>query len=101
MDQYQNSNGFNTYSRPVVQDQMAGKKRENLAVGSLIFGVMSIVFCWVIALPAILGVTGIIIGLMGLVKHNVKTGIGLAGVITSAVGLVLSTAVFILVVSLA
>ncbi len=83
------------YQQPVVVNQLENKK-DGLAITSLVLGILGIVFCWCLAIPIIICIIGLIMGIMSLVKTGQHSGIALGGVITSAIGLVLSFALLLL-----
>lgn len=68
----------------------------DLAVCSLVVGIFSILFCWCLVIPLILSLIGLITGIVSLVRTNQHTGLALAGVILSAIGLVLGVAILLL-----
>lgn len=74
---------------PVVINQLENKK-DNLAVCSLVFGIMGGVFCWILVIPLVCAIAGLIMGIISLVKTGQHSGLALAGVIVSSVSLVLS-----------
>ena len=74
---------------PVVINQLEHKK-DNLAVCSLVFGIMGGVFCWILVIPVLCTIAGLIMGIISLVKTGQHSGVALAGVIVSAISLVLS-----------
>jgi len=75
--------------RPVVIDELAGKKDRH-ATTSLILGILGLAFCWCVFIPCIICIIGLVLGIMSMVKTKQYTGIALAGVITSAIGLTIS-----------
>lgn len=81
------------YQRPVVVDQLAGRK-DRLATTSLILGILGIFFCWSVIPPFILCLIGLIMGIMSFAKTNQYSGVALAGVLTSAAGMALSCLFF-------
>lgn len=87
MENYQN--------RPVVTDQMAHKK-DGKAIMSLVLGILGILFCWCVGVDTVMCLIGLITGIVSLVKTEQGSRMALAGVITSAIGFVLSLAVLLL-----
>ena len=77
--------------QPVVIDSLANKK-DRLPTTSLVVGVMGIVFCWIFALPFILGLIGLIMGIVSLSKTTEHSGVALAGTIVSGVAICLNIA---------
>ena len=74
---------------PVVINQLEHKK-DNLAVCSLVFGILGAVFCWILVIPVVCTIAGLIMGIISLVKTGQHSGVALAGVIVSAISLILS-----------
>lgn len=74
--------------KPVVVNELANKK-DSMVIASLVLGILGIVFCWTYCVPIILGLIGLIMGIVGMVKTKEHRGIALAGIITSCIGLVL------------
>ena len=81
--------------RPVVINQLEHKK-DGLAVCSLVTGIFGVIFCWCFVLPMILSLIGLITGIVSLMRTGQHTGLALAGVILSAIGLVLCVAILLL-----
>lgn len=76
------------------------RKKDGLAVTSLVLGILGIVFCWFLVIPLIMSLCGFIIGIVSLVRTRQYTGLALAGVITSAIGLVLGFLFFLFLIFL-
>ena len=73
---------------------MEEKKSNGLAVASLVLGIVSIVFCFIIQwLGLIIGIVGIVLGVMA--KKKNPTGMATAGLVLSIIGTVLCALVFI------
>ncbi len=84
------SQPYQGYSQgPVVINQLE-HKRDNLAVCSLVFGIMGGVFSWILVIPLVCCIAGLIMGIISLVKTGQHTGLALGGVIVSAISLVIS-----------
>jgi len=75
-------------TKAVVTNQ-ASKKNNNLAVTSLVFGIMSLILCWLFVCPIILGLIGIVIGIISLIKKRDGAKLAIAGTISSLIGLLL------------
>lgn len=88
------------YQQPVVIDELAHKK-DMLATTSLIVGVLGMLFFWSFIVAIILCLIGLIMGIVSLAKTKRNSGLALAGVITSTVGICLSGIVFFLLILLA
>jgi hypothetical protein len=68
----------------------------------MVLGICSIVFCWVPILGLVAAIIGLVLGISA--RKNNKSGIGLAGIITSSLGLaacVIYTIVWIFLISAA
>ncbi len=89
--QFQNDFAGGAYQGPVVINQLE-KKKDGPAVTALVLGILGIVFCWCMVIPLIISLIGLILGIVSLVRTGQHSGVALAGVITSAIGLVLSFA---------
>ena len=76
------------------------RKKDGLAVTSLVLGILGIVFCWCFVLPMIISLCGLIMGIVGLVRTRQHTSLALGGVITSTIGLVLSFLFFLFLIFL-
>lgn len=75
--------------RPVVINELEHKK-DSLVTISLVLGIMGIVFCWLFCVPVVISLIGLVMGIVSIAKTEQHRGIALAGIITSAVGLLLS-----------
>lgn len=60
-----------------------------LAISSMIFGIISILFFWVVFVGAILGILAIVLGISTL-KRGASKSISFAGVITGIVALIMN-----------
>jgi len=99
MDYNENQNSGNTQQdwtqqqnasqRPVVIDELAHKK-DSMVTVSLVLGIIGIVFCWVTCIPIVICLIGLIMGIVSIVRTDQHRGVSAAGIITSAIGLVLS-----------
>jgi hypothetical protein len=80
---------------PPEKDKADGK-----CIASMVLGICSIVFCWVPILGLVAAIIGLVLGISA--RKNNKSGIGLAGIITSSLGLaacVIYTIVWIVAIS--
>ena len=87
-----NQNGYYTVPN-YGQGQHPYKKKNNMAVFSMISGIFSIVACCASPLAVILGITGIVLAILSK-KGQPMDGFAIAGIILSIVGLVVSLAFF-------
>lgn len=80
---------------PPQKDKADGK-----SIASMVLGICSIAFCWVPILGLVAAVIGLVLGILA--RKNNKSGIGLAGIITSSLGLaacVIYTIIWIVAIS--
>ncbi len=98
-ERFQNDFTGVPYQEPVVINQLE-RKKDGLAVTSLVLGILGIVFSWCLVLPLIISLCGFIMGIVSLVRTRQHSGLALAGVITSAIGLVLGFLFFLLLIFL-
>ncbi len=86
-----------TPHQPVVivgeQDPDADRKNNSLSVLSLVFGILSLALFLV---PWIAFMVGLITGIISLVQHRAGHGAAVGGVITSALGLLISFIILLL-----
>lgn len=91
---YQGGNQNGYYTVPGQgQPQPPYKKKNTMAVFSMISGIFSIVSCCASPLAVILGITGIVLAILSK-KGQPMDGFAIAGIILSIVGLVVSLAFF-------
>lgn len=77
-------------NKAIVTNQLS-ERNNNLAVTSLVLGIISFLFCWTIIVPIIIGIIGTIIGFISLGKKRDGTKIAIAGTVLSIIGLLAST----------
>ncbi len=97
--QFQNDFTGASHEEPVVINQLE-RKKDGLAVTSLVLGILGIVFCWCLVIPLIISLCGLIMGIVSLVRTEQHTSLALAGVITSTIGLVLGFLFFLFLIFL-
>lgn len=68
-------------------------ERKGFAIASLVLGILSLVLCCLGG--GVLGIIGLILGIVSLVKKESKMGMAIAGVITSSFGIVFGIAMLI------
>lgn len=76
-----------------------GDGGKNLAIGSLVCGIISTVFCWVgtgALIPLILGIVAIILAVKSgkMAPYGRRSGIATAGLVLGIIGVVLSGIIF-------
>lgn len=79
------------YAQPVlVAQQPAPAKRGNgMATAGLVFGILTLVFCWIPSLYYGFGLLGLIFSIVGLVKKNASgKGKAIAGLILAVLGVI-------------
>ncbi len=84
----------NPNQQPPVYDSVGpnteGQGSNGMAIGSLVCGILSIVgSCWCCGLNLILAIVGLVLGIIGKKKAG-KSGMALAGIICSVIGLIIS-----------
>lgn len=82
--QENNWNGQPPYQPPYGRHE---PERKGFAIASLVLGILSLVLCCLYG-GLLFGIPGLILGIVSLVKHESKMGMAIAGIITSAFGLV-------------
>lgn len=85
--------------KPVIINQMEdynSKKSNGMSIASLVLGITSIILCCACGFPVILGTVGLIFGIISLVQNRQDSGMAVAGIITSTIGIILGIVVVIL-----
>ncbi len=104
---YYNNNEWNNTPQPPYQPTIIVGEREqkgssNLAVTSLVLGILSILFSillfWIFYFAFIMGVIGIIMGIVSIAQHSEGKGLAVAGIITSVIGLLISLVLGLLII---
>ncbi len=75
--------------RAVVYDAVP-EKNHNASIVALVLGILGIVFCWIPGCNFVLNIIGIVCGAVSLGKKNPGTGMAVAGLILSIIGLLLT-----------
>lgn len=60
-----------------------------LAIASMVLGICSIVFCCLGYIAIVIAIVGLILGIVSLKGQRAGRGMAIAGIITSAIGLIL------------
>ena len=81
-----NQNSYPPYNTPEPE-------RKGFAIASLVLGILSLVLCCLFG--GVLGIVGLILGIVSLVKKESKMGMAIAGIITSAFGIIFGIAMAI------
>ncbi len=94
----QTTNNYQDYTTNVQTqytsyNQPAPKQTNVLAIVSLVFGILSILCCCSAFIGSILGIVGVICGILA--QKQSKSGMAIAGIICSALGIVLGIAMTI------
>lgn len=66
------------------------KETSNLAVSSLVLGILTLVFFWVPYLAIITGIIAVIQGIINVAQHRAGQGMAVAGIVTGALGVLIS-----------
>lgn len=77
-------------NKAIVTNQLP-PRNNNLAITSLVLGIISFLLCWAFVIPIIIGIIGIIIGFISLAKKHNGTKIAIAGTVLSIIGLLIGT----------
>ena len=85
-NQSYNQNQQPNYGQPIPPYGYHEPERKGFAIASLVLGILSLVLCCVYG--GFLGILGLIFGIVSLAKKESKMGMAIAGIITSAFGLV-------------
>ena len=90
------------YVQPVVASTPAqpAKRKNGMATVGMIFGILTVCFCWIpavnIFLTPILGLLGLVFSIVGLVKKNVGgKGKAIAGLVLSLLGAIVTVAMYV------
>ena len=74
------------YQQPIPPYGYREPEHKGFAIASLVLGILSIVLCCIYG--GFLGILGLIFGIVSLAKKESKMGMAIAGIITSALGLI-------------
>jgi ABC-type dipeptide/oligopeptide/nickel transport system permease component len=83
----------------MVEEKTKTKAKQmgkGLGIASMVCGIVAVVFCWTIYLSIICGIVALVLGIIALVKKAEGKGMPIAGVVTGAIGLVISVVILIL-----
>ncbi len=75
-------------------------KNQVLAIVGMVFGILSVLCCWLMPAAVVFGIIGIICSVFGMRKHESK-GMWLTGMITGAIGVICGLIIFIIFVAAA
>jgi len=71
-------------------NQPAAKSASGFSITSLVLGIVSIVFLCIPVFPILTSIAGLILGIVGMSKNKLKKGMAIAGIIISAVALLIA-----------
>ena len=78
------------------------RQSKNLAVSSLVLGIVSLVFCWLSYISIILGVIAVVQGIISVAQRRPGQGMAAAGIATGGLGILLSLILgFLMIVGMA
>jgi serine/threonine protein kinase len=85
-----------------VNQNNVGSQSSNLAVVSLVVGILALILCWIPAVGIIFGISALVLGILGQ-KNSTKNlssnkGLGIAGIIIGSLATLLSLILIVLVV---
>lgn len=66
-----------------------------MGIAGLVFGILSLILCWVPFVGPILGIIGIVLSAVGMAKNSYK-GCGIGGLVTAIIGLIIGIIVTII-----
>jgi len=74
-----------------------------MAIAALVLGIVSIVICWLCGLGVVAGVLAVVFGILGLKRAKAlpgrpSAGLATAGIVTGAIGAVLSVGLLLLII---
>jgi len=95
---YQDNTSNMPYMEPVLENGRADKAN-GMQIASLVLGIVGIIMCCCNGIGIIPSIIGIVLSVLG--GKNGKHGIGTAGLVCSIIGLILSAAIFVFVMSVA
>jgi hypothetical protein len=92
------------YQQPIIQVQPVvipaaqepAKKSNGAGIAGLIFGILTLVTCWIPFVPFFFGFFGLVLSIIGLILKNRGKGQAIAGLIMSVLGAIIGVAVLIL-----
>ena len=91
------------YQQPLVQAQpivMAApqpvRKTNGWGIAGLIFGILTLVTCWIPVVPLILGFFGLVLSIIGLCMKNAGKGQAIAGLILTIIGAIIGACMTLL-----
>ena len=94
----QDPNGNNgMYTPPLVRNAVP-KNNSSMAVASLVLGIFGLIGCWVPVWNIVLNIAGLICGIICLAKDHKNKGMGIAGIVISTLGLLISIVVYLLLI---
>ncbi|NLK93883.1 MAG: zinc-ribbon domain-containing protein [Clostridiales bacterium] len=79
---------------------MRKKKSENFGIAALVLGIISILLCITVFISGLCGILAIIFGIIQVVSKE-KKGLGISGIITGGIGILLSIIFIFAYISLA
>lgn len=92
---FDNKNIITKSNKAIVTNQIP-KKNNDLAIASLVFGIISLLSCWIIIVPIITGIIGVITGCISIIKKRKGQNIAIAGIALSILCLLIGIFIFIL-----
>lgn len=86
----ENNSEYNlSQSKPIIKNQFSSKKNNGIAIFSLVLGIISIAVFWAPIYPIITGIAGLVMGIIGIASTHQKTGLSVAGLVTSIIGTII------------
>ena len=67
-----------------------------MGVAALVFGILGLVTCWVPFVGILLGLIGLILGIMSMIKKSGNKAFGLIGIVLGGIGMIICVVITIL-----
>ena len=67
-----------------------------MGVAALVFGILGIVTCWVPFVGILLGLIGLVLGIMSMMKKSGNKAFGLIGIVVGGIGMIICVVITIL-----
>jgi hypothetical protein len=99
MYQITNPINYNQYGQPIYPrtQTMSSNRSEAFGIASLVLGILTILLCVTMILPVIMGICSIIFGIIQIRKKYSK-GLGIAGICTAILGLIITAFIIVAIV---
>ncbi|ADL53070.1 DUF4190 domain-containing protein [Clostridium cellulovorans] len=92
---FDNNTEITKSKKAIVRNQVSNKNN-TLAITSLVFGIISLIFCWAPICPIITGIIGTITGFISVIRKRDGSNMAIIGIVLSVLGILLGIIFFIL-----